>query len=124
VEELGGSRRLAYTTRGQLVGHVALRLELLERHTTRIEGFPVEMKTVLQQFIVSHHGEAEKGALRAPAFPEAIILHALDELDARLNQAWGVTDQTQKGEEWTAYVPALGRQLYCVRNGHGSQARP
>ena len=36
VEELGTSRRLGYTTRGQLVGHVALGLEILERHVARV----------------------------------------------------------------------------------------
>lgn len=38
VEELETSRRLGYTTRGQLVGHVALGLEILERHT--LAGIP------------------------------------------------------------------------------------
>ena len=36
VEELGTSRRLGYTTRGQLVGHVALGLEILQRHVGRV----------------------------------------------------------------------------------------
>ena len=51
VEERGTSRRLSYTTRGQLVGHVALGLEILERHVARVEGFPFEIKNVLQHFI-------------------------------------------------------------------------
>lgn len=112
VEELGTSRRLGYTTRGQLVGHVALGLEILERHVARLEGFPVEIKTMLQHLIVSHHGEIEKGALRAPMFPEALALSIADLLDARLEQAWRLIDQAPAGEEWTAYVPSLERQLY------------
>ena len=112
VEELGTSRRLGYTTRGQLVGHVALGLEILERHVARVEGFPVEIKNMLQHFIVSHHGEIDRGALRRPASPEAIVLHYLDELDARLEQAWRLIDQGPPAEEWTAYVPSLERQLY------------
>ena len=112
VEELGTSRRLGYTTRGQLVGHVALGLEILERHVVRLEGFPIEIKTMLQHLIVSHHGEIEKGALRAPMFPEALALSIADLLDARLEQAWRLIDQAPAGEEWTAYVPSLERQLY------------
>src|SRR5271157_4209293 len=73
VEELGTSRRLGYTTRGQLVGHVGLGLEILERHVARFEGFPVEIKSMLQHLIVSHHGEIDKGALRRPASPEAMV---------------------------------------------------
>jgi len=112
VEELGTSRRLGYTTRGQLVGHVALGLEILQRHVARVAGFPVEIKNMLQHFIVSHHGEIDRGALRRPASPEAIVLHYLDELDARLEQAWRLIDQGPPAEEWTAYVPSLERQLY------------
>src|SRR5712692_6286828 len=48
VEELGTSRRLAYTTRGQLAGHVALGLEILEHHVARLPDFPIELKSVLQ----------------------------------------------------------------------------
>jgi 3'-5' exoribonuclease len=48
IEELGTSRRLGYTTRGQLVGHVALGLEILERHISRLPGFPVKVKSMLQ----------------------------------------------------------------------------
>lgn len=116
IEELGTSRRLGYTTRGQLVGHVALGLEILERHVSRMPGFPVEVKTVLQHLIVSHHGEIEKGALRAPMFPEALALSIMDLLDARLEQAWRVIDQGPPSEDWTVYVPSLERQLYrsCV----------
>jgi len=115
IEELGTSRRLGYTTRGQLVGHVALGLEILERHVARLPGFPVEVKSMLQHLIVSHHGEIEKGALRTPMFPEAMALSIMDLLDARLEQAWRVIDQEPRDEEWTSYVPSLERQLYRRR---------
>lgn len=115
VEELGTSRRLGYTTRGQLVGHVALGLEILEQHAANLPGFPIEVKTVLQHLIISHHGEIEKGALRAPMFPEALVLSIMDLLDARLEQAWRLIDQAPADEEWTAYVHSLERQLYRWR---------
>jgi len=116
VEELEASRRLGYTTRGQLVGHVTLGLEILERHATRLPGFPVELKTVLQHLIVSHHGELDKGALKQPMLPEALAISIMDLLDARLEQAWTLIDQGPKDEEWTIYAPSLGRQLYRWRH--------
>jgi 3'-5' exoribonuclease len=114
IEELALSRSPSYTTRGQLVGHVAIGLEILEKHLGRFPDFPADLKTALQHLIVSHHGEVAKGALRAPMFPEAMALHYLDELDARLNQAWHLIDRTPANEVWTAYVPSLARQLYCT----------
>ncbi len=123
VEELGSSRRLAYTTRGQLVGHVALGLEILERHVTRLPDFPIELKSMLQHLIVSHHGEIENGALRVPAFPEAFTLFAMDLLDARLEQAWRLIDQGGAGEEWTPYVPSLQCHLFRGFGPDGFQGK-
>jgi len=113
IEELTATRRLGYSTRGQLLGHVALGLEILQRYVSGLEDLPPAIKTVLQHLIVSHHGEIEKGALREPMLAEAVVLHALDELDARLEQVWRLIDEAPAGEEWTAYVPSLRRQLYC-----------
>jgi 3'-5' exoribonuclease len=126
TEELGTSRRLGYTTRGQLVGHVALGLEILERQVSRLPSFPVEVKSMLQHLIVSHHGEIEKGALRVPMFPEALALSIADLLDARLEQAWRLIDQGPAGEEWTSYVPSLERQLYrwCPLEAQASLHEP
>jgi 3'-5' exoribonuclease len=120
VEELEVSRRLGYTTRGQLVGHVALGLEILERHTARLQGFPVELKSLLQHLIVSHHGELDKGALKQPMLPEALAVSIMDLLDARLEQAWTLIDQAPKDEEWTVFAPSLGRQLYRWHGGTAS----
>ena len=117
IEELTASRRLGYTTRGQLVGHVALGLEILERHTARLPNFPMELKTTLQHLIVSHHGEVEHGALRPPMFPEAFALFVMDLLDARLEQAWRLIDQGEASEEWTPYIPSLQCRLF---RGFGS----
>jgi 3'-5' exoribonuclease len=119
IEELTATRPSA-TARGQLVGHVALGLEILERHVAGLEDFPLALKSVLQHLIVSHHGEIEKGALREPMLAEAVVLHALDELDARLEQVWRVIDQAPPGDEWTAYVPSLRRQIYCASTNTGA----
>ena len=122
IEELTASRRLGYTTRGQLVGHVTLGLEILERHVARLPDFSVETKSVLQHLIVSHHERLENGALHELAFPGAIVLHTLDELDGLLDQAYRLIEQMPKNEDWSAYVPTLRRQLYCPRNGDRTDA--
>ena len=123
TQELTAARRLGYSTRGQLIGHVALGLEILERHVATFEGFSLPLRTLLQHLIFSHHGEVEKGALREPMLAEAVTLHALDELDARLEQVWRLIDQAPEGEEWTAYVPSLRRQLYCGSNNAAAEHR-
>jgi 3'-5' exoribonuclease len=104
--------RFAYTTRGQLIEHVTLGLEILERHTSRIPDFPIELKTILQHLLVSHHGDLDKGALRRPMLPEAFAFSLLDLMDARLEQAFRLIDSAPSGDEFTPYVPSLERQLF------------
>ena len=104
--------RFDYTARGQLLEHVTLGLEILERHVSRLVDFPTELKTILQHLIVSHHGDLDKGALRRPMLPEAFALSILDLLDARMEQVFRTIDSAPHGEEFTAYVPSLERQLF------------
>jgi 3'-5' exoribonuclease len=101
--------RFDYTTRGQLIEHVTLGLEILERHVSRLPDFPLELKTVLQHLIVSHHGDLDKGALRRPMLPEAFALSILDLLDARIEQVLRAIDSAPDREEFTPYVPSLER---------------
>jgi 3'-5' exoribonuclease len=105
--------RFDYTTRGQLIEHVTLGLEILERHASRLPDFPLGLKTVLQHLIVSHHGDLDKGALRRPMLPEAFALSILDLLDARMEQVFRTIDSAPDGVEFTPYVPSLERQLFC-----------
>jgi 3'-5' exoribonuclease len=109
--ELSGVR-FTYTTRGQLIEHVTLGLEILERYTSRIPDFPIELKTILQHLLVSHHGDLDKGALRRPMLPEAFVLSLLDLMDARLEQAYHLIDSAPSGDEFTPYIPSLERQLF------------
>lgn len=111
--------RFAYTTRGQLIEHITLGLEILEKHVVRVPRFPIELKTILQHFLVSHHGDLDKGALRVPMLPEAFALSLLDLMDARLEQAFRLIDSAPAGEEFTAYIPSLERQLF---RGFGQRA--
>ena len=75
-------------------------------------GFPLEPKTILQHFIVSHHGDVDNGALRRPTLLEAFALSMLDLMDARLEQVFRLLDSAPAGDEFTSYVPSLVRQLF------------
>lgn len=102
----------AYTARGQLIEHVTLGLETLERFARLVPELSVETKTMLQHLIISHHGEVEHGALRQPMTAEAFVLHMMDLMDARLEQMFRLIDEVPAGEEFTSYVPSLERQLF------------
>ena len=78
IHELTFSRSFTYTTRGQLLGHMIIELEMLHQKIAQVPGFPDEYKTLIEHLIISHHGKYEFGSPKMPMFPEALMLHYLD----------------------------------------------
>jgi 3'-5' exoribonuclease len=115
IEELRFSRGFRYTTRGQLLGHIAIGLEIVQDKIRQIPGFPADLKGQIEHMILSHHGKLEFGSPKEPMFPEALVVHYLDDLDSKLEamRAQYVTDQDRPGD-WTARNPALRRELLKV----------
>ena len=113
TEELSYSRSFAYTTEGQLLGHMILELDLLNRKMAEIEGFPPRLKTLVQHLIISHHGEYEFGSPKLPMFPESLVLHYLDNLDSKLTSMLDlIAGDTNADPEWTAYNRMFERPLF------------
>ncbi len=112
IHELSYGRSFAYTTRGQLLGHMIIELEMLHDKLAQVPGFPAELKTLLEHLIISHHGEYEFGSPKLPMFPEALMLHYLDDLDSKM-ESMRAHLQREIGyeDEWTGYNPSLGRPL-------------
>jgi 3'-5' exoribonuclease len=112
VHELAYQRSIAYTTKGQLLGHMIIELEMLHQKIARLPGFPDELKILIEHMIISHHGEYEFGSPKLPMFPEALMLHYLDDLDSKMES---MRAQFQREAEldspWTSYNPSLGRPL-------------
>jgi len=84
-----------YDERGELIGHISIGLELVNALWRKVNADNAEAwKTLapasedvrlhLLHLIVAHHGEMEFGSPVAPKTPEAMALHYIDNLDARL----------------------------------------
>src|SRR5579871_2360200 len=112
IHELTYNRSFSYTTRGQLLGHMVIELEMLQSKLAQVPGFPDELKTLVEHLIISHHGEYEFGSPKLPMFPEALMLHYLDDLDSKMEamRAHFEREATLDGP-WTGYNPSLGRPL-------------
>jgi 3'-5' exoribonuclease len=118
IEELSFSRGFRYSTRGQLLGHISIGLEIVQEKMRQIPGFPPELKGQIEHIILSHHGKLEFGSPKEPAFPEALLVHFLDEMDSKLEamRAQYATDQDRPGD-WTARNPVLRRELLKIERG-------
>jgi 3'-5' exoribonuclease len=112
IYELSYSRSFSYTTRGQLLGHMIIELEMLQRKIALVPGFPEEMKVLIEHLIISHHGEYEFGSPKLPMFPEALMLHYLDDLDSKMESMRAHFEREAGSDsEWTTYNSSLGRTL-------------
>jgi 3'-5' exoribonuclease len=123
VEELSFTSGFRYSTRGQLLGHIAMGLEMVQEKMRQIPDFPPELKSQLEHIVLSHHGKLEFGSPKEPMFPEALVVHFLDEIDSKLQamRAQYASDQDRSGE-WTARNPALRRELLKVEGSAPSFA--
>jgi 3'-5' exoribonuclease len=109
--ELESESGFSYTDAGQLLGHVLLGLEQLEAKI-----LDVELAVRIKHMVASHHGQYEYGAPKLPMTLEALALHHLDHMDARLA---GVLQLLQNEAAidggWTQYQPSLGRKFFRGR---------
>jgi 3'-5' exoribonuclease len=116
IQELTYNRSFSYTTRGQLLGHMIIELEMLQAKLARLPDFPAELKTLLEHLIISHHGQYDFGSPKLPMFPEALMLHYLDDLDSKMEAMRAHYSRESETEgPWTSYNASLGRPLLDSR---------
>jgi 3'-5' exoribonuclease len=60
--------------------------------------------------IISHHGKYEFGSPKLPMFPEALMLHYLDDLDSKM-ESMRAHFERDPDCEWSSYNSSLGRTL-------------
>jgi 3'-5' exoribonuclease len=118
IEELTFDPDFGYSDAGQLLGHLVQGVSILDRKIADCERqsgevFPVELALRLRHMIVSHHGTTEMGSPRVPMTPEAIVLHFLDNLDAKLASVRQiVAEDVNTDSNWTVYNVQLGRKIF------------
>src|SRR5438045_6018574 len=77
------------------------------------EPFPPELLLRLKHMIVSHHGTYEFGSPKLPMTPEAIALHHLDNLDAKVHSfTRDIREDRNQTSSWTPFNQSLQRRLF------------
>jgi 3'-5' exoribonuclease len=119
--ELESERGFSYTDAGQLLGHVLLGLEILEARIQSVEaatGRPFHPETAIRikHMIASHHGAYEFGAPKLPMTLEAVALHHLDHLDAKMaGTIQLLRNEASMDGGWTQYQQSVGRRFFRGR---------
>ncbi|HEX6902785.1 MAG TPA: HD domain-containing protein [Thermoanaerobaculia bacterium] len=114
LRELGAMPANDYTLEGRLVGHVVIGRDLLIERCAAIEGFPDDLRLLLEHMILSHQGKKEFASPVEPMTPEALALHFVDDLDSKINQLRASREaatpngmQFHRGLGRYVYLPAL-----------------
>jgi 3'-5' exoribonuclease len=118
TDELSYERDIAYTDEGQLLGHMIMAISMIDEKVVeaeRLSGeeFPKSLVIEIKHMVVSHHGEYEYGSSKLPMTLEAVALHHLDNLDAKMASFTQlIKDCPNVESNWTQYHANLGRKLY------------
>jgi 3'-5' exoribonuclease len=116
IDELRYARAIDYSDRGRLLGHISMGAMLAREKCKSIPGFPEPLGVMVEHLILSHHGSHEFGSPALPQFPEAVALHAIDDLDSKM-AAMRATLELPAGasDVWTERNPSLRRALLRSR---------
>ena len=112
VAELTYERSFGYSSEGQLLGHIIIGLRMVHEKVRQVPDFPPKLLMLVEHLIVSHHGELEFGSPKVPLFPEALLLHHLDNLDSKMECMRALAEKDRHIEGcWTGYSTSLERSV-------------
>ncbi len=102
-----------YTDNGRLLGHLVLGAEMIRDAARGIKAeiLPTRRVDELIHLVLSHHGRHDFGAPVLPMTPEAILLHYLDDMDAKVNYIEKLREK-QDEPGWSDFQRPLERFLY------------
>jgi 3'-5' exoribonuclease len=109
-----------YTTRGKLLGHIAMITMEVAVVAQRL-GISEEDERLLllQHMLLAHHGELEWGSPVNGQTMEAILIHRIDEADAKMQAVEDELMSLSLGKEWTGKIGILGwKSVYKHKLGN------
>ena len=134
VRELSWRQNFNYTLEGQLVGHITIAQRMLAEAITAMDAearaladrtgeppvlFPEPLRILVEHMILAHHGKLEFGSPKLPMTPEALLLSALDDLEAKFQtmraEFAAARDAGRRPDEPTEWVRSMERNLFDSR---------
>jgi 3'-5' exoribonuclease len=110
IYELNYERGFSYSNDGQLLGHITIAIRMVGDKIRTLPDFPPQLRVLVEHMILSHHGHLEFGSPKVPQFPEALLLHYLDDLDSKMECMRALVENDRQLEGcFTGYSSALER---------------
>lgn len=111
LKELSEFPNIDYTDDGELLGHIVMGSEFIGKESDKIEGFPHQLRSLIQHNILSHHGEYEYGSPKLPRTIEAFLLHCADDTDAKVKMFETALEDNSTNSMWAGYNKILARNI-------------
>ena len=102
---------IEYSTKGRLLGHMAIANEIIDRF--KPQNFDASCEALLKHIILSHHGKLEYGSSVLPATIEAKIVSLADESSAKLRGYKVLIDgATEQSGDFSEYSRSIETAVY------------
>jgi 3'-5' exoribonuclease len=92
------------------------------------EPFPPRLRLLLEHMILSHHGKLEFGSPKLPMTPEAMLLSAMDDLEAKFqtlrNEFAASKAANRSSADVTEWVRSMERPLFNSQNWLKAEEKP
>lgn len=111
LKELSDFPYVDYTDDGELIGHIVMGAEFIGKEADKIEGFPHQLRSLIQHNILAHHGEYEYGSPKLPRTLEAYLLHCADDTDAKVKMLETTIEGSDLNGPWAGYNKILARNI-------------
>jgi len=115
TRELSWGASFGYTLEGQMIGHISIAQGMLREKVAALPDFPDRLRVLVEHMILSHHGRLEFGSPKLPMTSEAMLLSALDDVEAKFaamrREFTSAEAAGKKPDETTEWVRSMDRPL-------------
>jgi len=100
VQSFKVTSNISQTEEGNLLGHITIGDQELMRRVSGLANFPPLTASKIRHILLSHHGRKEWGSPVEPMFPEALLVHEADDLDAKLDNMITKRSEAVTEDDW------------------------
>lgn len=101
-----------YTLQGELEGHIAIGVQMIDKAINEINyEFSEDFIRRVKGCIIQHHGKLEYGSPRECNMEESFIINFADGIDATMNKINQIKEKSQN-DGWSDYDRRLDTRLY------------
>ena len=86
-----------YSVEGKLIGHISLCVGEIDKWAYKLGYEDKEEVTLLKHIIISSHGEGDFGSPKRPLIIEALVVHLVDTMDAKIEPVIESLSRTKEG---------------------------